>query len=122
MVQMNLFTKQKYSHRYREQTFGYQEGKSGGRLNWEMVIDIYTLLHIKRITNKDLLYSMGNSSRCSIMAYMGKESKKEWTGLPWWCSGQESACQYKGHGSDPWSRNIPHGVGTTELLLRNKRS
>ena len=56
------------------------------------------------------------------MAYVGEESKKEWIGLPWWLSGQESACQYKGHGFDPWSRNIPHGVGTTELLLRYKRS
>ena len=48
MVQTNLFTKQKYSHRYREQTYGCQEGKSGGGLNWEIVIDIYTLLFIKR--------------------------------------------------------------------------
>ena len=76
---MNLFTKQKYSHRYREQTYGYQEGKSGGRLNWEIVIDIYTLLYIKKITNKDLLYSVGNASQCSITAYMGKESKKKRT-------------------------------------------
>ena len=29
-------------------------------------------------TNKDLLYSTGNSSQHSVMANMGKESKKEW--------------------------------------------
>ena len=41
-------------------------------------IDVYTLLYIKQITNKDLLYSTGNSTQYSAMAYMGKESKKEW--------------------------------------------
>ena len=28
---MNLFTKQKQTHRYRKQTYGYQRGKRGGR-------------------------------------------------------------------------------------------
>ena len=36
-------------------------GKGGGGMNWEIGIDIYTLLYIKQITNKDLLYSTGNS-------------------------------------------------------------
>ena len=40
--------------------------------------DMYTLLYIKQITNKDLLYSTGNSTQYSVMIYMGKESKKEW--------------------------------------------
>ena len=39
---------------------------------------IHTLLYIKYIANKDLLYSTGNSTQYSVMAYMGKESKKEW--------------------------------------------
>ena len=30
MVQMNLFAKQKYRHRHREQTYGHQGGKGGG--------------------------------------------------------------------------------------------
>ena len=30
------------------------------------------------MTNKDLLYSTGNSAQYSVMAYMEKESKKEW--------------------------------------------
>ena len=47
-----------------------------GGINWEIGIDIYTLLYIKEITNKDLLYSTGNSTQYSVMAYMGKESKK----------------------------------------------
>ena len=29
-------------------------------------------------SNKDLLYSSGNSTRFSVMTYMGKESEKEW--------------------------------------------
>ena len=55
-----------------------REGRGGGGINWEIGIDIYTLLYIKKITNKDILYSTGNSTQYSIMAYMGKESKKEW--------------------------------------------
>ena len=33
-----------------------------GGINWEIGIDIYTLLYIKYITNKNLLYSTGNST------------------------------------------------------------
>ena len=32
------------------------------------------------------------------------------TGLPWWRSGRESACQCRGHGLEPWSGKIPHAV------------
>ena len=28
-------------------------------------------------------------------------------GLPWWLSGNESACQCRRHRFDPWVRNIP---------------
>ena len=31
MIQTNLFTKQKQTHRLREQTFGYQGGRVGGK-------------------------------------------------------------------------------------------
>ena len=50
----------------------------GGGINWEIGIDIYTLLHIKQTNNKDLMYSTGNSTQSSVMTSMGKESKKEW--------------------------------------------
>ena len=30
MIQMNLYTEQKYTHRHRKQTFGYQQGKGEG--------------------------------------------------------------------------------------------
>ena len=48
-------------------------GGKGGGINWEIEIDTYTLLYIKQIANKDLLYSTGNTNRYSVMAYMGKE-------------------------------------------------
>ena len=72
---MNLVTKQKQSQRCRKQTYGYQ-GMGGGGINWEIEVDIYTLLYMKQMTNKDLLYSTGNSTQYSVKAYMGKESKK----------------------------------------------
>ena len=40
MIQMNLFTKQKYV----ENKHGYW-GREGGRINWETDNDIYTLLY-----------------------------------------------------------------------------
>ena len=33
MIQMDLFTKQKQTHRLRKQTYGYQRRKLGGRTN-----------------------------------------------------------------------------------------
>jgi len=32
---------------------------------------LYTLLYLKRITNKDLLHSTGNSAQCDVTAWMG---------------------------------------------------
>ena len=47
-------------------------------MNREAEIYIYTSLYTKQITNKDLLDSTGNSTQYILMAYIGKESKKEW--------------------------------------------
>ena len=44
----------------------------------EVWINIYILLHIKQILNKDLLYSTGKSTQYSVISYMGKESEKVW--------------------------------------------
>ena len=33
IIQMNLFTKQKQTHRHRKQIYGYQRGKVRGRIN-----------------------------------------------------------------------------------------
>ena len=71
---MNLFTQQKQNHGYRTKTYGYQ-GISGEGINWEIGTDIYTLLYIKQVSiDKNLLYSTGNSTQWSVLAYTGKES------------------------------------------------
>ena len=37
----------------------------------EFGVDVYTVLYLKWITNKDLLYSTGNSAQCYLAAWMG---------------------------------------------------
>ena len=75
---MNLFTKQKQTHRHRKQTYGYQRGKEGGGgINQAFWINTYTLLYIKQITNKDLLYSRRNYTQYLVITYKGKESEKK---------------------------------------------
>ena len=49
-------------------------GVREGGVNWEIGLDIYTILHMKQITNEDSLYSTENSTQYFVMAYMGKES------------------------------------------------
>ena len=39
----------------------------GGGTDWDFGIDMYTLLHLKHITNKDLLYSTGNAAQYSVI-------------------------------------------------------
>ena len=48
----------------------------GGGIKQKLGINIHTLLYIKQITNKDLLYSTGNSTQYSVITYMRKESEK----------------------------------------------
>ena len=44
MVQVNLFAKQKYRQRHREQAYGYQGGRLGG-MNWEIGVDMHTTVY-----------------------------------------------------------------------------
>ena len=44
----------------------------GGEINWEFGIDMYTLLYLKQITNKDLPCSTGSSLQCYVTEYKGK--------------------------------------------------
>ena len=48
----------------------------GGEINQELGMNIHTLLYIRQMTNKDLLYSTGNSTQYSVITHMRKESKK----------------------------------------------
>ena len=110
---MKLFEKQKQSHRYRKQTYGYQRIRGEG-IDWEIKIDIYILPYIKQITNKNLLHSTANSTQYSATAYMGKESNNEWIYMYTYgvTSGEESACQSRRQrdaSSIPESGRFPRG-------------
>ena len=50
----------------------------------EFGIDMYTLLYLKWITNKDLLYSTRNSAQCYMAAWMGREFEREWIHVYTW--------------------------------------
>ena len=64
MKKMFLFSKKKERHRHREKCMDIK-GEGGG-MNWEIEIDIYTLLCIKQITKENLLCSTGDSTRCFV--------------------------------------------------------
>ena len=40
-------------------------------------MDMYTLLYLKWINNKDLLFSTENSAQCYVPAWMGREFWKK---------------------------------------------
>ena len=50
MVLMNLFARQQWRHRHREQTYGHGVGGTGGRKErrdeWRDSMETYTLLHV----------------------------------------------------------------------------
>ena len=48
------------------------------------------------------------------MVIFKKENKKLY-GLPWWHSGQESACQCRAHGFEPWSGKNSHAAEQLSL-------
>lgn len=56
------------------QHVGDVENKPNGyQGSWEIGTDIFTLLYVRQMTNKNSLNSIGNSTQCSAMAYTGKE-------------------------------------------------
>ena len=65
---MNLFTKQKQTHRLKRMNLWLQGGEGlGGGTDWDFGIDMYTLLYLKYITNKDLPNSTGNAAQYSVI-------------------------------------------------------
>ena len=78
MIQKNLFKKQKQTLDFKIKLMVTHGGTfEGGGRNQEFGTDIYTLLYIKQIIKKDLLYSTGKSTQYSVITYMGKECEKE---------------------------------------------
>ena len=72
MTQMNLSTKQKQTHRHREQTCSCQEGGK----DWEFGISRCKLLYTEWINNKVLLYSTRNYIQYPVINHNGKEYEK----------------------------------------------
>ena len=64
MVQMNRFAGQKLRQMWRTNVWTPRGesggGGDGGGMNWEIGIDMYTLMCIKLMTNKNLLYKKIN--------------------------------------------------------------
>ena len=50
-------------------------GEKGGGIYWEIWTGVHPLLHIRQMTNKDLLYSTGSSTQNSDVVY-GKNLNK----------------------------------------------
>ena len=73
MAQVNISTKQKETHRHREQTCSCQ----GGGKDWGFGISRCELLYIGWINNKILLYSTGNYIHYPVINHDGKEYEKE---------------------------------------------
>ena len=59
-MQVKLLTKQKQTHRQRMNLQLLGE-KAWWGIDWEFGNNMYTLLYLKQITNKDLQYSIRNS-------------------------------------------------------------
>ena len=75
-------TKQKETHRLRKQSYS---GQGKGRVR-ESGMVMHTLLYLKRITNKDLLYSTANSTQCYVAVWKGGEFGGEWIHVYVWLS------------------------------------
>ena len=75
MIQMNLFIKQKQTQIQKTNLWLPKE-KVEERINQDVGINMHITIY--KIVNKDLVYSTGNSTKYSVMTYMGKKSEKHW--------------------------------------------
>ena len=72
MTQMDLSTKQKQTHRHREQTYGCQGGRGGSGMDWEFGIAVINPLHLEWISKEVLLYSTGNYIQSLVVECDGR--------------------------------------------------
>ena len=70
-TQVNLSTKQKENHRYREQICDDQEGSGKKWDGWRALVGRCKLLHLEWIINEVLLYSTGNYIQSLGIEYYG---------------------------------------------------
>ena len=73
---MNLFSKQKQTHRNREETDGCHWGVVGGVMDWEIGLSRCKILHTERMDNKVLLYSTENYIQYPMISHNEKNIKK----------------------------------------------
>ena len=77
MILMSLFTKRSKTHRLRKQTYGSKEEAFRAGMDkmgvWGWHIHT-TIMYLKLIISKDLLYSIGNSTQYSVIN--GKREKR----------------------------------------------
>ena len=67
MVLKNIFARQQWRHRYREQTYGQGWGRGGeGEMNGESIMEAYTLPHVKQRAYGNFLYNSGTSDGSSV--------------------------------------------------------
>ena len=100
-------------------------------------MDVYTLLYLKWVTKKDLLYSTGNSAQCYMAAWMGGEFGREWIPVCVWlspfaihlklsqhclliCFESESVSRsVKSNSATPWTTGSSvHGILQARILER----
>ena len=62
MTQVHLFTKPEQTHRLWKQTYGLPKGQ-GGTNKLRVWDDVYRLLYLKEMTNRDLLNDTGHSAQ-----------------------------------------------------------
>ena len=55
-------------------------------MEMDSYMDVYKLLYLKWITNKDPLYSTWNSAECCVAAWMGGEFGGKWIHVYLWLS------------------------------------
>ena len=67
---MNLFTKQKQTHRHKKQTCGCW--RLGG-MDWEFGSRIYTLLCVQETANFDMLGGAGSCAQYPVITCDGRE-------------------------------------------------
>ena len=114
MVQMNRFAGQKLRHRCREQTYGHEGGKSVGRWRWWCAElgdwdDMYTLMCITMMTNKNLKYKQTKNRLNFYMCFC------IWSGIfPHIMYPLENPAV---HLRDESKKGIYHLSITTEILL-----
>ena len=64
----------------------------GGRVVREFGINMDTLLYLKWIANKDLLYGTGNSAQCCVAAWMGGVFGEDWIRVTCICMAESLRC------------------------------